>query len=122
MPTITLLARANRSGTFSTPSFAVASNATGPFTLRTNMLNSQLVAAGRSGSLTVEVSSDGGVSWNVFGGLTWDTGANTWVVTHPTSSGDPGFGALLDSLRGKLIRATVTLSSTTSVGIVIEAP
>lgn len=118
MPTITLMTRTNRSGTFTTPSYTVPTNLTGKWLLRTNMLESDIAQAGLSGSIMIEVSDDGGQTWQPHGGITWISGHVEFPgpVVH-----NPGFGGLIDSLLGRMIRAQVTLAATTRIGFVIEA-
>lgn len=117
MPTITLLNRGNRSGTFTTPSYAVPVGTTGTWLLRTNMLESDLAATGYSASVIVEVSDDGGASWRVWAAFIWESG----VVTKagPTVH-NSGVGGPIDALAGRTIRARVTLTRQTRLGFALE--
>lgn len=108
------LARANRTGSFTTNSFNVPANQTGIFWVRTNVLGSQITDATRNLTLTVEVSTNGEQTWSPYISLTWIGG----LIQKGT--GNCGFVVDSAELAGKTIRATVTVSRQTNIGLNIE--
>ena len=114
MPIQSIFARANRTGTFTSANISVPANLTGIYWVRLNILGSQRTDATRNLSLLVEVSNDGGQTWNTYIGLTWVGGG------VEKGNGNPGVVVDAGELAGKTIRVTVTVSRQTNVGVDIE--
>lgn len=65
----------------------------------------------------MEVSSDGGTTWNDFCALEWSAVAVPWKGT-----GNPGFVVDASFLAGKRVRITIVLGRTTRIGFEVETP
>ena len=114
MPIQSWLARANRTGTFTTSARTVPSNLTGIYWVRTNVLASQLTDTTRNFSVTIEITEDGGQTWRVYMVLEW-VGCPIWK-----GGGNPGWVLDASELAGKTIRVTITVSRQTNIGMDIE--
>lgn len=115
MAIITLLSRTNRSGTVVSAGVNVPADVTGRYWLRTNILNTQIVDPTRSITINVEFSTDGGINWLPWCSMAWTGSATIWKGT-----GNPGCVFDPSVLRGFQIRAAITMSRTSSVGLVLE--
>lgn len=113
-----VLSRASRIGEALSGGVAVPANATGFVTISIDMTTADLQAAGRGGELYLETTDDGGSSWRVLCGITWESGPTTWRgATLP-----PGISIPAVRIAGRMVRLRAPLNARYNVGMAVDIP
>ncbi len=112
MPTITLVNNQTLSGTHSSPNVPIPAGLLGVVTFATVIDPTNLLDPSKSIDFEIDSSSDGGATWQVVAGFTWQGDPN-WNTPGPGGRIDPGpwVSFNMAEVLGKQIRARVSIPS-----------
>ena len=121
MTTAILMPQAVRSGSFFSPSALVAASQAGKFYITASMLPADMSSSSNSMALTIQYSTNSGLTYQDYCGCIWTGGASNmfktgWAVSQLAA---PGVGSNIEPLAGQRLRALINLPVGVTTGFVI---